>query len=106
MGYARRQKTMKGVRSREERPVLLRRGSGAAQGPQKLWGIWCKILHSSNLETPNFSLKKFHLFIAPFIISHKMFIKDIFSHLKKKRSLFVKLSTRQLFSGNFFNKIL
>ena len=62
-------------------------GLGAAQGPQKLWGIWCKILHSSNLETPYFSLKKFHLFIAHFIISHKMFIEDIFFTFEKKNEI-------------------
>ena len=82
--HARRQKSMKGGSTRKaSRPprnamCSYGRGSGAAQGPQKLWGIWCKILHSSNLETPNFSLKKFHFFIAYFNISHKMFIKDIF----------------------------
>ena len=46
-------------------------GLGAAQGPQKLWGIWCKILHSSNLETPYFSLKNvgfFSLLISLFPI--------------------------------------
>ena len=31
-----------------------------AQGPQKLWGKWWKILHSGLLLAPNFSLKTLH----------------------------------------------
>ena len=65
----------RGVRLVHLATALTAGGLGAAQGPQKLWDIWCKILHSSNLETPNFSFKKLHFFIAYFIISHKMFKK-------------------------------
>ena len=33
------------------------RGLGAAQGPQKLWDKWCKILHSRSLLALNFIIE-------------------------------------------------
>ena len=33
------------------------RGLGAAQGPQKLWDKWCKILHSRPLLALNFIIE-------------------------------------------------
>ena len=38
------------------------RQKATTTGGLKLWGIWCKILHSSNLETPYFSLKNLFFF--------------------------------------------
>ena len=36
---------------------FMARGMGAAQGPQKLWDKWCKILHSRPLLALNFIIE-------------------------------------------------
>ena len=53
---ARRQKFPEGGSS--TRVALTAGGSGAAQGPQKLWGIWSKILQSSNFQALHSNFRK------------------------------------------------
>ena len=46
---------------------LTARGLGAAEGPQKLWDKWCKILHSRPLLALNFIIET-SFFCAIFLI--------------------------------------
>ena len=72
--HARRQKSMKGGSTREasRAPRVARCFYGR--------GIWCKILHSSDLETPNFSLKKFHFSLPISLFPIKCSLKTSFFH--------------------------
>ena len=44
------------------------RGMGAAQGPQKLWGIWSKILKSSNFQALHLNFRKVLFFKTDYMI--------------------------------------
>ena len=47
--------------------------AGAAQGPQKLWDIWCKILQSSNFQALHLNFRKFCFLHRIFIIFIKFY---------------------------------
>ena len=48
-------------------------GFGAAQGPQKLWGIWNKILKSSNFQALLSNFRKVMFFKTDYMIFTKFF---------------------------------
>ena len=47
-------------------------GSGAAQGSQKSWGIWCKIMQSSNFQTLHSNFRKALFFTDFHQILHQL----------------------------------
>ena len=52
----------------------LGRGCGGCLGPQKLWGKWCKILHSRHFQALKITLRK-HDFL-----SNNNFVEQLLSH--------------------------
>ena len=65
---ARRQEFSEGGSS--TRVAFTAGGLGAAQGPQKLWGIWNKILKSSNFQCNLIKLCRDYKFIANYKTCH------------------------------------
>ena len=71
--------------------VALRPGGlGAAQGPQKLWGIWNKILKSSNFQALHSNFRKVMFFKTDYMIFTK-FYTNLSINLKKKTSTLIVL---------------
>ena len=84
MHQARRQEFPEGGSS--TRIALTAGGLGAAQGPQKLWGIWNKILKSSNFQALHSNFRKVMFFKTNYMIFTK-FYTNLSINLKKKRRL-------------------
>ena len=51
-------------------------GQGASKGPQKLWGKWCKILHSSHLMASNL-LPRILNFLWTFLTNTRKIFKNV-----------------------------
>ena len=68
---ARRQEFPEGGSS--TRVALTAGGLGAAHGPQKLWGIWNKILKSSNFRALHSNFRKVMFFKTDYMIFTKFY---------------------------------
>ena len=86
---ARRQEFPEGGSStRAKRGALTAGGLGATQGPQKLWGIWSKILKSSNFQALHSNFRKVMFFKTDHMIFTK-FYTNLSINLKKTSTLIV-----------------
>ena len=69
--------------AKRTRPPRLRGGTygrGGAEGPQKLWGKWCKILHSGHILAHKSQLQIVGFFLLKFLLdksqgTQKLWIK-------------------------------
>ena len=63
---------------------------GAAQGPQKLWGIWSKVLKSSNFQALHSNFRKVLFFKTDYMIFTK-FYTNLGINFKKRTSTLIVL---------------
>ena len=83
---ARRQEFPEGGSS--TRVALTAGGLGAAEGLQKLWGIWSKILKSSNFQALHSNFRKVMFFKTDYMIFTK-FYTNLSINIKKTSTLIV-----------------
>jgi hypothetical protein len=62
-----------GCRSNRLRGGPYGRGPGVAQGPQKLWGKWCKILHSGHILAHKSQLQIVGVFLLIFLLDKSQY---------------------------------